>query len=393
MGDMNHTHISVIARSSSAKFCDAVAIHTYGFFKKYYEGVIDRILDLKKLLDEYGFKNKPIWVTEISGCGYWNHIYPGENQEEIFRYQALDMPKKLAGTIALGVEKVFIYEFIETVLHGTEGEFGVIRSDLLPKPAFMAYRTTAIQLDGLEAMGFIEMPEKDFTGVLFGNKHKKTALLWKEDKPSTIQRRKKITQPMIKISKPVELKFKASGEVYMVDIMGGKTPLKVENGTVSIPVNEYPVFVAGNLDYKLLKKESETPASKKLPLAGVRILPPIEQMHGPNDLHNMQHVVRIKLERETPQFLDVRIYNHTDKEQQGKVYLVEPGSNSDGGWEIKPERAAVSVAPESTATVRFNIMIPRRPYTGDSPYILKAVYESNVGKFEYNVIVYQKLKR
>lgn len=392
VGDMNHIHESVITECGAAEYSDAVAIHTYGFMKRYYEGVIDRIESLMNALKSLGFKNKPVWVTEISGCGYWNHIYPGQTEEERFRYQALDMPKKLAGTIALGVKKVFIYEFVNTVTNHTEGEFGVVHSDLLPKPAFMAYRTTATQLDGKKCQGKIKFAKQDFTGYVFNGKQNKTAIIWKEDKPATLVRRAQITLPMVEISKPEVIKFKASGSIYMVDIMGGQTELNVKNGTVSVPINEYPVFVTGNIDYEIDEPSPAPVISKTTPAAKVQILPPLEQMNGPNDLHNMQHVVRIKLKRETPQYLDVRVHNQTKKVQKGKLYLVEPGSNSDAGWIINPRVAEITVPAEMTATVMFNINILRRPYTGESPYILKAVFDSNKGKFENYVIVYQMIK-
>ncbi len=391
-GDMEHIHQSVLAECGAAEYSDAVAIHTYGFFKKYHEGVIDRIESLTNTLTSLGL-DQPVWVTEISGCGYWNHIYPGKTEEERLRYQALDMPKKLAGSITLGAQKVFVYELISTVTDGTEGEFGLVRQDLLPKPAFMAYRTTAMQLDDMDPMGFVAMPKKDFTGLLFGNPRKKTALLWKEDQPATLARRKRITVPMVEISAPETLTFKAAGKVTMVDIMGVETELPVENGRVGVPVNEYPVFVNGEVDYDRLEPIPAPVAKRQTPAANVQILPPLEQMHGPNDLHNMQHVVRIKLERETPQFLDVRVHNQSKKDQTGKLYLVEPGANSDAGWIIKPRIADIMVPAESTATVRFNINILRRPYTGEAPYILKAVFESDNGTFENHVIVYQMIKR
>ncbi len=392
VGDMNHIHKSVIAECGAAAYCDAVAIHTYGFFKKYHEGVINRIESLINVLDTYGFKNKPVWVTEISGCGYWNHIYPGKTREEVYRYQALDMPKKLTGTLSLGVKKNFIYEFVDTVTNHTEGEFGVIRSDLLPKPAFMAYRTTAIELDGAKYEGRIKFARKDFTGFVFSGKQKKTAIIWKEDKPATLVRRQKITLPMVAISKPERLAFKASGKVYMTDIMGCRTELPVKDGKVSVPVNEYPVFVSGNIKYEMGNTVSASAARKHTPAAKVQILPPLAQMRGANDLHNMQHVVRITLQRETPQFLDVRVHNQSKVDQSGKLYLVEPGSNSDDGWVVKPRVANITVPAESTATVRFNINILKRPYTGESPYILKAVFESNKGRFVNDVIVYQMIK-
>ena len=393
MGDMNHIHKSVIAECGAAAYCDAVAIHTYGFFKVYPEGVISRITSLINALQSLGFKDKPVWVTEISGCGYWNHIYPGKTEEERFRYQALDMPKKLTGTIALGVGKNFIYEFINTVTNHTEGEFGVVHSNLLPKPAFMAYRTTAIELDGAVYQNRIKFVKKDFTGFIFSSPQKKTAIIWKEDQPATLVRRLKITLPMVKISEPEILKFKAAGKVYMVDIMGVKTELKVEDGKVSVPVNEYPIFVTGNVKYDILLSSPAPVARKYTPAAKVQIIPPLEQMRGANDLHNMQHTVRVKLTRQTPQYLDVRVHNQSKDNQTGKLYLVEPGSNSDNGWIIKPRVTNITVPAESTATVRFNINIPRRPYTGESPYILKAVFESGKGKFVNNVIVYQMIKR
>lgn len=388
IGDSEHIHQSIIGEGYAADFCDAVATHNYGFFKDYYEGVIGRLYRLQDQLALKGQKDKPIWLTETSGCGYWNHIYPGLTEAERYTYQALDMPKKLAGSVALGVSKVFIYEFMDTVVKGTESEFGVIRSDFLPKPAFMSYRTTVAMVADKKCTGKIDL-DKKFTGFVFSNQDKRVALMWKEDKPATLERRKRIDVPMVKISSPENLAFRAKGEVNLVDIMGRRTKLEVNNGKVNVPVNEFPVFVEGDVEYKLSVPRKLPEVEKEKPEAKIQILPPLSQMTGPNDLHNMQHVVRIKLTRRKPQSLDVRVHNLTSKELTGEVYLVPPTSNSDGGWEVKPTSKKVTIPADGAATVKFNILIGKRPYTGESPYILTGIFKTDKIKYHHNVIVYQ----
>jgi hypothetical protein len=392
LGDCNHIHKSVIAESGVINFFDAVAIHIYGFFKDYPEGIIGRMNSLRRQLARCGDATKPIWLTETSGCGYWKHIYPGNTLEERLTYQALDMPKKLAGSMAYGAEKVFIYEFMETVVNSTENEFGIIRSDFLPKPAFMAFRTTASQLSDCKFDRSIVLPD-EFTGFLFKSNNRQTAIMWKEDHPSTLQRRGFLDIPMVKISSPELLTFEAEGEVFMVDVMGHKTNLQVSEGKVSIPVNEFPVFVTGNVKYKLLAPVKPDVVPLKPQEARVHILPSQNQIYGANDLHNFQHVVKIKLARETPQTIEIRVHNLTGEKLAGEAYLEAPGSNSDDGWLIKPVKHKLVIAPDSTATTSFEVLIGKRPYTGDGPYVLNVVFETAKGKYYHHVIVYQMLNK
>ncbi len=401
LGDSNHLHKSLIKIYHADKYADAVAIHTYGFLKpeadNYFEGVVSRVRELRRSLAENGDSNKPVWTTEIGGCGYWIHIFPGETAIERNRYQALDLPKKLAGSIGLGVSKVFYYEFAETEVGGTEGEFGIVTKDLLPKPAYVSYRVTAEQLDKKKFAGWLDLGDKKFSGLEFSGAAEKCYLLWREDKPVTLERRTRIVLPMVETNAPEELAVKATGGVVLTDVMGNSRKLEVVDGVVKIPLTEYPVFVKGDLQLKhkdvLKLKEIEPNTINDRNKIVLQIIPPIDQVQGYNDLHNMQLQTRMKLAREKDQTFTVRLFNLGTEEVSGKVYLLPPQSNSDLGWTVKNVYDKVTIKPESTRTVSFTVNIPKRPYIGESPYILKAVFESGDNIYYADILVQQMINR
>ncbi len=400
VGDMEHIHKSVLSVYHADNYADAVAIHTYGFLKDkedYYEGVVSRDRELRRCLTENGNAEMPVWATELSGCGYWNHIFPGETKEERYRYQALDLPKKLAGSIGLGVSKTFYYELADTQVSGTEGEFGLLTDNLIPKPAYVSYKVTAEQLHGKTFSGWIDLGTDQLTGLAFKGESGNCCLLWREDKPLTLERRKRVDVPMVEISAPEFVSVKASGPVNLTSIMGETQSLEVVDGVVKIPVSEYPVFVNGifELTYKdvlNLGKIKENKITEKNHIV-VQILPPVEQVKGYNDLHNMQLQTRMNLIRQQDETFTIRLFNLSGNDIAGRVYLIPPQSNSDLGWIIKNTYDEVTVKAESTKTVSFTVNIPRRPYIGESEYVLKAVFES--GEYEYtgDALVKQMINR
>ncbi|HVO33825.1 MAG TPA: beta-galactosidase [Elusimicrobiota bacterium] len=104
---------------------------------------------VKKVMDEFGDGDKPLWFTEI-GCpgvtekirenGWWRGTSPDEAEQAawvntVYR-EALRWP---------GVEKIFWAFFRDTNHHWNNGVdyFGLVRNDFSTKPAYDAYRALA----------------------------------------------------------------------------------------------------------------------------------------------------------------------------------------------------------------------------------------------------------
>ena len=81
----------------------------------------------------------PIWVNE----GGFHTLNAGGEAE-----QAITLAKKLAAAPSLGLSGYFWYDLLDdgTDPHEPEHHFGLLRSDLSPKPAFFAYKTLVRQI-------------------------------------------------------------------------------------------------------------------------------------------------------------------------------------------------------------------------------------------------------
>lgn len=378
LGDMNFICRSVIGEADAARFSDAVAIHAYGFFDKRYDHAIPaRIEQLKRVLAERGEPDKPVWMTEISGCGYWQTIYPGTTREENLRYQALDLPKKLLGSRALGVEKVFFYQFSDMVVDGTEGQFGLVDSRLFPKPAMVVFRTVSELFEGAEFEGKFQLPDH-LTGLGFLRGEQRCAVLWRNDKPKYLIRRSPgIRQPMIPIGGPELVKLDAAEPVEMFDLMGNRSVLEPRSGKIEIPVSEYPIFLRGDFETDLDCNYGQVQAEvRPLPVAKLQFLPTLPVLYGLTSLHNMQLGIRMELKRNTPQQIALRVHNLRDHAIEGEVTLLPPGNFDDDGWSVEPSSIRVKIPANGAGTVRFNVKTGLMENLTAQLYILGASFTS-----------------
>lgn len=389
LGDMNFIYQSVIGDADAARFTDAVAIHSYGFFKHGYDhGIPSRVEKLKRVLAERGEPDKPVWMTEISGCGYWSTIYPGSNQEEVHRYQALDLPKKMLGCRALGVDKIFFYQFFDTVIDGNEGSFGLTDSHLFPKPALMVYRVVSELFEGAKYEGKMELP-KHITGFQFSRDNQPCAVIWREDKPKYLIRRSPgVKQPMVPIGAPEQITVNATTPVEFYDLMGNLTTLVPENGKVVVPVSEYPVFLRGQFKIALDHEYGKVKAERKpLPVAKLQFLPTLPVVSNLSSLHNMQMGLRMDLKRNMPQDISLRVHNLRDHAIEGIVTLNPPINFDDDGWLIKPKSIPVRVPANGAATVTFEVKTGVMENLTTQLYILGAEFKSGDETVRDNVML------
>ena len=389
LGDMNFIYQSVIGDADAARFTDAVAIHCYGFFKHGYDhGIPNRVEKLKRVLAERGEPDKPVWMTEISGCGYWSTIYPGSNQEEVHRYQALDLPKKMLGCRALGVDKVFFYQFFDTVIDGNEGSFGLTDSRFFPKPALMVYRVVVELFEGAKYEGKMVLP-KHITGFQFSRDTQPCAVIWREDKPKYLIRRSPgVKQPMVPIGTPEQITLQAATPVELYDLMGNLTTLLPKGGNVVVPVCEYPVFLRGDFKVALDRNYGKVKAEHKtLPVAKLQFLPTLPVISNLTSLHNMQMGLRMDLKRNVQQDISLRVHNLRDHAIEGAVTLNPPINFDDDGWQIKPKSIFVRVPANGTATVTFKVKTGIMENLTTQLYILGAEFKSDNEIVRDNVMI------
>lgn len=380
MGDAGSIYEPMF-RNRAFEYCDAIAVHLYGFMvSSPWWCPPGRFQLVKTALRKYGSRKLPFWITETNATTYSaRHLVPVKTLRESERYQALHVPKALAGGIALGAEKVIYYNYRNVPTQYMESEFGIVDEDGRPKPAFAAFRTTCRLLGGAEYLGRVDLglPEKErekFQFFAFRENGIHILVGWRRDLYSTDTYNKPLAQI---IGKPRMMKFKCSGgSAELFDLNGKKTELKTgADGCIVLPVNEFPVFLRGSF---LLKTErswmdaeeaAEIPQSKAL----VKILPPAGNERKAVE---MQSGVIVPFSAGQSSGVRVRVYNHTRNVLNGRVFLW-PHS---GNWRVQPEAAAVSVPPEGMETVVFKVRASNDAVDDVKYYPLRAVLYSAAGE-------------
>jgi len=119
-------------------FFDVAAWHWYSQVDQLY----DRVRWARELLIRYGMGDKPIWINETNlplwGAGPGpQEPTPGFGTPE---EQAAFIVQAFVNAFAAGAERVFVFRLDDGAMDQT---FGLVRNDGSPRPAYLAYRTTA----------------------------------------------------------------------------------------------------------------------------------------------------------------------------------------------------------------------------------------------------------
>ena len=227
------------------EYFDIFNFHTYSPLKEYPA----QVGGWKKLLQEYGVGDMPIWVTEN---GTWaegvakvaprrgkNHVHSHE-QEMIW---AEFIPKSQLLLQSLGVARDF--SFVLPPMNEQQGKknWGLIRYDYTAKPGFTAFATLTDQLGNAEYLG-----QPDFgpgiRAFLFRQPDgRQTLAFWSESELDQWE-----TSPAgIQSGNEFQRKFALSSDrpLLLADIFGTPEQVKPQNGTITITATRYPAYLSG----------------------------------------------------------------------------------------------------------------------------------------------------
>lgn len=323
-GDLNAIHAPVF-RTGGAAFCDSIASHIYGFYVPMFWGIAGKMREMNGWKNAAGIPEKPVWLTEIGGCTYSSmHMIPVRTLDEVRRYQAIHQPKVMAGGLAFGAAKVIPYNFRDVPVDSLEEEFGMLDRYGRPKPGAASFRATAKLLGKAKFSGFVKghsLKSGEIAGLAFRDAEGRDVVtLWRND-PYGYDQFKIPFFDMVRAPQPVALPAEG-GSVELFNLSGGASKLDVKNGSVEIPVSEYPVFVRGRLKPELEPvSTAHAVPPLNLPRAKVKILP--KQKTRACDL--MSGTVP-ELAAGTAESVKVHVYNLKGEPLSGSLRLV-PKSN------------------------------------------------------------------
>lgn len=365
----------LVMPTGAGQHCDVASFHVYSFFREYFWGIPTRLRNIRKLMDQYRMAGKPIWLTETSGCGYGRHIYPGKNLAQVRHYQAMDLPKKMLGSLAVGADKTFFYNFRTTPAHGVENEFGIVHTDLTPKAAFAAYRTVAKHFTASQYVGTIDLP-KEYLGYVFTKNEQQQAILWRRDNQS--KELGSIPPSLPTIHAPRKFSFAASGDIKRVSLMGKTQSLNVSNNKVDIAVNEYPIYIIGQVDFPMQDSSKDLTAEEPLPIAtaNVRIMPDMPIKRKMRDLEKPSLITAAWHQTSN---ITVRLYNQSDHSITGKLSLQTPQSWLPDAWRVLSQPIRVNIPAHGSRTQTLSFKPSRKDPVNQKQFLITATLKLDDG--------------
>lgn len=340
------------------EYFDIFNFHTYSPLKEYPA----QVGGWKKLLQEYGVGDMPIWVTEngtraegvakVAPRRGKNHVHSHE-QEMIW---AEFIPKSQLLLQSLGVARDF--SFVLPPMNEQQGKknWGLIRYDYTAKPGFTAFATLTDQLGNAEYLG-----QPDFgpgiRAFLFRQPDgRQTLAFWSESELDQWG-----TSPAgIQSGNEFQRKFTLSSDrpLLLADIFGTPEQVKPQNGTITITATRYPAYLSGittPIPVKTPPVRIGRPGARRSEIDKSIVLRIV-----PDDkfLLNGNRTVLIVPSNATKRPLKLQVINFSDEKKQGQV-TVE-------GGRLSGLPAPVELAPFETREI--SLSLPEKSSAGRSRF-------------------------
>jgi hypothetical protein len=186
---------------------------------------------------------RPMWTTEFNLTIFWADEKTQEPSEDDLRVQGYRVSKVFSGALYEGSVKAFYFilgHYVERNL-----QYGLVHTDLTPRPAYVAFAAVGRLLNAAEPIGRVDLGDEKLKGFVFrtvvDGAKRETLVAWSEMKPTTIKIRPAgqafdyLGRQMLKADK-VEL---TRAPVFFLLPRGSSNELKV------VPPPEKPKWVEG----------------------------------------------------------------------------------------------------------------------------------------------------
>lgn len=215
-------YIEAVLKAGGAKYMDVVSVHPYRYPRapEVRPTLVDDLERLRDLLRQYGAPDR-IWLTE---AGYPTHR--GENGVSLERQAEMISRTYLLALSVKGVERLYWYDLLNDGPKPdyNEHNFGVLFTDLKPKPAYTALACLAEQIGHKPFVKRLETGKAWEYALLFGTPGDGyVTALWS-------------------VSGPARYRFTSTGHERVSDL---KTTASraIERGIQTLDIGELPLLV------------------------------------------------------------------------------------------------------------------------------------------------------
>jgi endonuclease/exonuclease/phosphatase family metal-dependent hydrolase len=226
---------------------DVMNVHPYRYPSSPEERPLyDDLVRLRQLMDKYGDKGKPIWITEVGWPTQQDRrgVSPERQAEMLARTYLL--------SLQAGVEVVFWYEFQapEGKPEYNEDHFGIVHRDLSPKPAYTALAALA----RARPAGSKVLQQAWRTGEVYH--------------PGWQRPDGKTAWALWTAGEAKDLELKLSGQITEAfDHLGSALRLEVQSGQVRLSVGQAPVYLIGPTELATAQGETKSLSQNPSPPA------------------------------------------------------------------------------------------------------------------------------
>jgi hypothetical protein len=132
---------------------------------------------------------RPMWTTEFNLTVHWADEKTKEPSEDELRVQGFRVGKVFAQALHEGSDKAFYFmlgHYVERNL-----QYGILRPDFTPRPAYVAFANVGRLLNGAKPLGRVQLGDEKLKGYLFrttvDGADRETIVAWSETKPTTVE--------------------------------------------------------------------------------------------------------------------------------------------------------------------------------------------------------------
>jgi len=249
---------------------EVLSVHPGSYPKapEFYEGwrgwvFRTQMLDACRAAREHG--GRQVWITEA-----YAPTPPGRSGLDL-RTSADYLVRTYLCALALGVQVCEWYQFQDGIWFAqiprpddVEYSFGIVYTDLTPKPAYLAYGTMTEQLEGYRYVRRLDLGADDLYGVRFARDEGRVDVLWsyREKHETDVawwppeQFEKDTRKPgepwEERWRAPVEVRLPAPGPVQALDIMGNPVAVEHAGDAAVLHLTGSPIYVRGLGEVPLL---------------------------------------------------------------------------------------------------------------------------------------------
>lgn len=296
--------------------------HTYSPPSRYAD-ILKRYIEL---LRSHGCAERPVWLTE-AGIRLVATEAGGELSPADERKQADFVPRSFARSLAAGTDRHFFFVYPYYLERGVQ--FGSLRGDLSPRPAFIAIAAAVDILGEARFLGCFTRGVADkVTALAFDNGRERILVVWSG------------------VSQEAEFHV-AAQRIAVADVVGRRERRETETGALRLEVGPSPQYLIG------LGAEAVSDLSGRPRPAGAL---PVTRPH-PVVIRGQAQVATIDkgdnsyLIGEDDFAYTVEVCNLDEREPtSGRVRLELPG-----GWKTESPEVEVALDPMGRVTREFTI--------------------------------------